>query len=93
MKPPSGVYVSAPFAAYAIFPCAGLPKATGVRPPVAASIRSGVIVSAVPALVLRSTLPGCAPVKSDALDEQAVSAADTATVATHHLVVFAMGMI
>ncbi|KZS64311.1 hypothetical protein A4G28_07910 [Mycobacterium ostraviense] len=59
----------------------------------AASIRSGVIVSTVPALVLRSTLPGCATLKSDVLDEQAVSAVDTATVATHHRVVFAMGMI
>ncbi|EUA11572.1 hypothetical protein I546_2974 [Mycobacterium kansasii 732] len=43
--------------------------------------------------MLRSTLPGCATLKSDVLEEQAVSAVDTATVATHHLVLFAMGMI
>ncbi|BBA89900.1 hypothetical protein NJB18091_49460 [Mycobacterium marinum] len=74
-------------------PCAGLPNATGVTPWVAANIRPGEIANAVPVAVLKSMLPAYAAVGSEVLDEQAVSAIDNPTVATHRLAINAIRMI
>ena len=65
-------------------PCAGLPKATGVTPVVAANSWPGVMVKTFPAPVLNS-LNGGADSDGEGFDEQAATVIIAVPAATDHL--------